>query len=258
MPAFGADKADWLWLKLRRTFPSVLAACLMPDHIHLLLAPGVARDLSRRLGGVLSGFARRARAPGYWAPVGTPTVVPNIRHLRRTVRYIHMNPWREGLVADPLCWPWSTHRDAIGARYIPWLEASALAASLGWGLRDFPRFFHRYTVTDRDYRPDRLEFPTAHRSVGVPGLSPADVAAAVRASGLYLDAALSARLLAHVARAEGWPVARFSEFAGRTPRTMQRYAREERPVLGTGVQNAPPACALCLGDARLRVVPGLG
>ena len=255
MPALTPEAADWLWLKLRKTFPAVLSACLMPDHMHVLLWPDVVPDPAARLGRMLGGFSRRVGLPRYWASVPQPTVVPNLVHFRRTVRYIHANPWREGLVKDPLEWPWSTHRDAIGARYSPWLQGPVLAKALRFRESGFPEYFHRYVCKDRDLKPENVMFPVPLRSIGRPLLAPAEVVGAVQASGTYLGVEARVRLLSHAARHEGWPVARFAGWLGKSERTMQRYAREDIPRLSSGLRGAPDPCALCLGDERLRAVP---
>ncbi len=36
------------------------------------------------------------------------------RYLLALVRYVHLNPLRAGLVADPADWPWSGHRAYLG------------------------------------------------------------------------------------------------------------------------------------------------
>ena len=44
------ELACWLWQRLRSRFPQVLAAVLMPDHLHLLvraLATSAIRPVSR-------------------------------------------------------------------------------------------------------------------------------------------------------------------------------------------------------------------
>lgn len=93
----------------------VEALCLMPDHVHLV-AP---RDVRRRLAALLSGWARRcnARRQERGALVGQlPDGVPLVDRQKqlRAIRYVHLNPSRAGLVQDPLAWPLSTHRDAVG------------------------------------------------------------------------------------------------------------------------------------------------
>lgn len=110
---------DWiearaLWDLLVATGPPH-ALVLMPDHVHL-----IARDPAPlRIRQAMAAWTRwRARERGWegavWAPLAPPVTIPDRLHLERTVRYAHLNPCRAGLVADPLAWPMSTHRDALG------------------------------------------------------------------------------------------------------------------------------------------------
>jgi hypothetical protein len=57
--------------------------------------------------------ARGERGP-VWQTHPAPQALPDVQHTRRTIRYVLLNPCRAGLVADPLAWPYSTHRDAVG------------------------------------------------------------------------------------------------------------------------------------------------
>lgn len=102
-------------------FPDADAFCLMPDHIHVIVA---SDEAGGRLHRVMRGFARwrntRRRETGVvWAPAPPPEAVRDGHHLRRTIRYVHLNPCRKELVADPLEWPWSTHRDMVGMAIRP-------------------------------------------------------------------------------------------------------------------------------------------
>lgn len=104
-----------LWDALLTEVPDPLALCLMPDHVHLLHT----HDVSRGLGLALRTHARwrnrqLGRTGSLWQRVGPPEPVRGETKLRRTERYIHLNPCRAGLVADPLAWAWSTHRDRVG------------------------------------------------------------------------------------------------------------------------------------------------
>jgi hypothetical protein len=56
--------------------------------------------------------ARRGRP--VWEYRASPTPIRGKEHVERTTRYIHLNPCRRGLAGDPLAWPFSTHRDAVG------------------------------------------------------------------------------------------------------------------------------------------------
>lgn len=120
-------------------FPELLALCIMPDHVHLLLPHGTGR---LRLVALMSGYARfrcRQRPSGgtaLWEPTPEPEAVSRDKE-RRNIRYVHLNPCRKGLVGDPLAWPLSTHRDFVG-----------LDASRGSLLHARPQRFHAYVSGD--------------------------------------------------------------------------------------------------------------
>jgi REP element-mobilizing transposase RayT len=104
-----------LWRVLVRTLPELTALCVMPDHVHLVLphADGT------RLGRAMAAYARwrnhQRRASGVvWEGHPPAQRLPDAAHLRRTIRYVHLNPCRARLVEDPLSWPLSTHRDRVG------------------------------------------------------------------------------------------------------------------------------------------------
>jgi hypothetical protein len=106
-------------------FPDATAALLMPDHLHLAtLLCGTTVEL---LGRVLQHHARRFGAA--W-DIGPPTPSHTRQILGRTVRYIYLNPVRAKIVDDPLAWPWSTLRDAVGATAHPWGGPDAIAGAL--------------------------------------------------------------------------------------------------------------------------------
>lgn len=139
-----------LWNALLSAFPEVVALCLMPDHLHLIL-PHL--DAEQRLRGVLAGFARsRCVHAGVAGPLiaarPPPTLIADARHLRRTVRYVHLNPCRAGLASDPLCWALSTHRDRCGL----------VAGSRVSAYRD-PAAFHAQVSADPHVRVEGTRLP---------------------------------------------------------------------------------------------------
>jgi len=83
-----------------------------------------------------------------WASPPPPEAIPDEKHLRRTIRYVHLNPDRSHLVGDPLSWPWSTHRDATGLAMFPVIERDA-----------FPARFHAYVSGDPTVNVDGTELP---------------------------------------------------------------------------------------------------
>jgi len=104
-----------LWHTVVQAVPGVVAICLMPDHLHVV----VPRDQRERLGRALGGYARwrnarRAQRGRLWQRLPAAEPLADRQKLRRSVRYVHLNPCRAGLASDPLAWPLSTHLDAVG------------------------------------------------------------------------------------------------------------------------------------------------
>ncbi len=159
-----------LWRRFTAAFPNLLALCIMPDHVHLLLPAPVAKEF---LGHVLSEYARwrnarRGTAGGIWRPLGPPAESVGATKYRRDVRYIHLNACRARLVTDPLAWPASTHRDATGLSLWPALPTAP-----------DPVAFHGYVSGDPTVAIEGTLLP--RRSLVAPTLE--DVFAATSALG---------------------------------------------------------------------------
>ena len=89
----------------RRSAFAILAYCLMPDHVHLLVqgttaAADLRRFVKRAKQGAGQAYAHRARGPlwqnGYYDRVLRPT-----DEAKTVARYIIENPVRAGLVRAP-------------------------------------------------------------------------------------------------------------------------------------------------------------
>jgi hypothetical protein len=159
-----------LWRRFSAAFPLLLALCVMPDHVHLLLPGPVDAEVVRR---VMRGFARwlNARRGGsgpVWRPLGAPSVREGAAKRRTDVRYIHLNPCRARFVSDPLCWPASTHYDATGLALWPARRAEPDADS-----------FHSYVSADPTVHVQGTLLPT--RGLREPSLD--QVLAAVTSLG---------------------------------------------------------------------------
>jgi hypothetical protein len=155
-----APLAAKLWAALRRAFPDALACVLMPNHVHLVVAEPSAEVARDKMRAIVSGMRR---ADGgrqvVWERVALPSVVPDVHHLRRLVRYIALNPSRLGLVRDPLEWVWSTYRDVVGAFVDPWVPAGRLAAAFRVVPTRFVEQLHLYVSSDPDVSHDGTPFP---------------------------------------------------------------------------------------------------
>lgn len=114
------EEGAWLWRRLVVELPGVTAMCVMPDHLHVLHE----RDVARELATVARSYARwrnhrRGERGPVWRATSRPSEVSGQKKRWRNEKYVHLNPCRAGLASDPLAWPLSTYRDAIGLALTP-------------------------------------------------------------------------------------------------------------------------------------------
>lgn len=134
LPLLGKNRTrEWMIESLKqvqlRRQARFLAYVLMPEHVHLLLVPASdAGDIRALLQGIKQPVAQRAmeylrcNAPGFIAKLqdrrgkshfwqvggGYDRAVISPQTAWASVRYIHHNPVKRGLVENPLDWPWSS------------------------------------------------------------------------------------------------------------------------------------------------------
>lgn len=285
MPLHSRAACADLWLRLARTF-DVIACVLMPDHVHVL-AP-VDRSLAlRAFARALSAFrARAARLPEVpafeWERLPEPEKVRrDRRHIARTIRYIHLNPCRDALCADPLEWEWSTHRDWVGAIARPCVNLPRWARVLGRPARACAGWIHDYASADPSVPVPR---PLADASVfASSGAADASLAQLSSAVSVVLRSPRSAcsqfgvderRLfLLAASRWTRYQAPELARWAGCDPTTVRkvvaraRCEAEARSLRGAdragersgGASDMSAsevrALALTLADARLRATP---
>lgn len=239
-----------VWDGLRRAFPVVLAALIMPEHLHLLIeAMEEARERERlRRAIARATFGRGERV---WEMVEPARVVPDWLHRKRTVRYILLNPSRRGLVRDPAEWTWSTYRDVMGAAVDPWVSAEVLAPRMRWQATGFEPRFHSYVSSDPSVAVAGTAPPRAAPPAVIPEQALDDLVAATAAAMRRPVDAITRRgparqLFVGLAGRQGWGRSDvIADRCGVSPSTVRRiWARGQVPGL--------EAASLCLGDARLR------
>jgi putative transposase len=97
-----------------RSGARLLAVAMMSNHLHLVVQQG-----SRRLHALMQPVLRRLahllqrshgiEGPVFWRPYGcTPCLDPD--HARNSIAYVHLNPVRARMCADPADYPWTSHR----------------------------------------------------------------------------------------------------------------------------------------------------
>lgn len=148
IPLSGEDIGGWLWAHLRDAFPTALATVLMPDHPHLVIPTEDAEAAAARLARLLGQLGRRLGVLGRAGRVAAPEPIRSVATLARHVRYVALNPCRAGFASCPLAWPWSTHRDVVGACLDPWVTASRLALALQTTPIGFAARHHGYVSAD--------------------------------------------------------------------------------------------------------------
>jgi len=146
-----AIEAHALWTRVVHGVPGLIALCLMPNHVHLLHARDVKIPLGRALAAYVRWHhARRGTRGTLIERGGDPREIHGRDKEQRQIRYVHLNPCRARLVTDPLCWPFSTHLDALG-----------LAAPAARPAVSDPLGFHRYVSADGTVSTHGTDLPVA-------------------------------------------------------------------------------------------------
>lgn len=92
---------------------------LMDNHLHLLATPETGQGLPGLMQAVGRRYVRifndrHGRTGTLWEGRYRSTLVQAERYLLACMVYIELNPVRAGMVADPLAYPWSSHRHYAG------------------------------------------------------------------------------------------------------------------------------------------------
>ena len=89
---------------------------VMPEHVHLLVSEPERAKLSVALQMLKQNVARRLREPEggpFWQPRYYDFNVWSKAKRIEKLRYIHRNPVKRGLVANPEDWAWSSFRHYV-------------------------------------------------------------------------------------------------------------------------------------------------
>lgn len=190
-PLFGADK-DRAYLNalvgdvVARFGLRIFAYCWMTNHLHLAVRVGdtpldkpmqrlamrYALHIHRDAGQTGHLFERRYRS----------ILVDADSYLLALVRYIHLNPVVAGMVAEPMAYRWSSHRDYLGRVTVPWVDAAFVlelfGPSAGVARVRYARFMRSWTDEDlapfekqesRDTRAMEPEVPAPAAEPPAPG-----------------------------------------------------------------------------------------
>lgn len=98
----------------------IFAYCLMPNHFHMIIRPDQAENLSKWMQWLMTSHVRRYhehhKTTGHvWQGRFKSFIIQNDKYLLSALRYVEANPVRSHLVNRAEEWPWSSHKESIGA-----------------------------------------------------------------------------------------------------------------------------------------------
>jgi putative transposase len=98
----------------RRSGTAIWSYCLMPNHVHFIMAPSRADGLRATFAEAHRRYTARVHARERWTghlwQGRFSSTAMDERHLIAAARYVPMNPVRAGLVERARDWPWSSAR----------------------------------------------------------------------------------------------------------------------------------------------------
>lgn len=97
----------------------IIAYCLMPTHVHLILKQLKENGISDYMRKILDGYTRyfntiHKRKGPLWESKFKNILVENDEQLNHLVRYTHLNPTSAQLVNKPEDWLYSSYREYLG------------------------------------------------------------------------------------------------------------------------------------------------
>ena len=115
----------------------LLGACLMPNHIHIVVRPEENRDLSRWMHWLLTTHVRRFHGRRdsngrVWQGRFKAFPIEEDSHLVTVLRYVERNALRAGLVARAEHWPWGSLAWRLGQAPSPGLADPPVPLPADW------------------------------------------------------------------------------------------------------------------------------
>ena len=101
-----------------RKLVEIIAYCLMPTHLHLIVKQLADKGISTFMGNILNSYARyfnttHKRLGPLWAGRFKAVLIETNEQMLHLTRYLHLNPTTAGLVKNPAIWPYSSCREYL-------------------------------------------------------------------------------------------------------------------------------------------------
>ncbi len=103
----------------RNPIVNIIAYCLMPTHIHLILKQLTNNGISYFMSNILNGYTRffntkNKRKGPLWEGRFKNVQITSQEQLLHLTRYIHLNPTTASLVDSPKKWLYSSYLEFLG------------------------------------------------------------------------------------------------------------------------------------------------
>ncbi|MEX2054609.1 MAG: transposase [Candidatus Andersenbacteria bacterium] len=132
---------------------SIIAYCLMPTHIHIVVKQLAENGISVFMSNILNAYARyfntkyKRKGP-LWEGRFKNVLIQSDEQLLHVTRYVHLNPVTAGIVERPLDWEYSSYVEYIATAHpaaTVLTETSDLLALTG-------KEYERFTEDHIDYQ----------------------------------------------------------------------------------------------------------
>ncbi|OGP58159.1 MAG: hypothetical protein A2V67_05775 [Deltaproteobacteria bacterium RBG_13_61_14] len=140
----------------------VFAFCLMSNHYHLFLCtlqPNLAAAMKWLNGTYTARCNRRHQRSGHLFQGRYKSIlVADEAHWLQLSMYLHLNPVRAGIVADPASYEWSSFRDYTRApSRFAWLRPEEVLAEYGSGEKNQRKHYRKVCLDLAGVEPDFWE-----------------------------------------------------------------------------------------------------
>lgn len=110
---------------------SILAYCLMGNHVHFIVIPDSSDGLARMFNSIHMRYAqymnRKRKTSGHLWQGRFFSCICEGEHLRQAMRYVEQNPVRAKMVLDPWNYAWSSARWHVGAGSERYIQTKAVS-----------------------------------------------------------------------------------------------------------------------------------
>jgi putative transposase len=117
-PSYSAKAQEYLSFDRSENHVDVIAYCLMPNHLHLILRQLTENGIRDFMSSVLRSYSlyyntRNKRKGPLWERRFESIHVDDDSYLLHLTRYVHLNPVSKSLVDRPEDWKWSSYNEYL-------------------------------------------------------------------------------------------------------------------------------------------------